>query len=109
MKICKAFAMTDRAEQRRHLHRLEKTEEFGDTCNGHDLYTWDDGHRYLCRCPECDALVLVQFSEFHSSEDAYYKDYFPVASREEAVRLNERYDGFQIERLTDLPHVFRTF
>lgn len=109
MKTCKAFDMTDRREIYEHLHKLEKLEEFGDSCNGHDLYTWDDGHRYLCRCPECDALILVQFSEFHASDDSYYKDYFAVASREEAIALNERYDGWQIEREYKGKRIFRTF
>ena len=109
MKICKAFLMEDEREQREHLRKIEKIEEFGDSCNGHDLYTWDDGHRYLCRCKECDALILVQFSEFHSRDDRYYKDYFHVESREEAIEANEKYDGYQIERESNLKRIFRTF
>lgn len=109
MKTCKAFKITDPVEQEKHLHKIVKIEDFGDYCNGHYLHTWDDGRRYLCRCPECDALILVQFSEFHACEDSYYKDYFPVESREEAISLNERYDGWQIERDYEGQRIFRTF
>lgn len=37
--------------------------------------------------------------EFHGFDgaDSFYQDFFPVNSREEAVELNEKYDGFQIE------------
>lgn len=109
MKICKAFFMEDEREQERHLHELERIEDFGDYCNGHYLHTWDDGHRYLCRCKECDALVLVQFSEFHAYDDSYYKDYFHVNSREEAIEINQKYDGYQVERESNLKRIYRTF
>jgi hypothetical protein len=109
MKICKAFDMKDLAQQREHLKQLVMLEDFGDECNGNWLFTWDDGHRCLCRCPACDALILVQYSEFHGETDAYYKDYFPVASREEAVALNETYDGFEIEFNTDLKRIYMTY
>ena len=98
--VCKAFEMTDKEEQRKHLDKLIVVERYGDECNGHELHTWDDGCRILKRCPECDALVLCQYSEEHhfgAAEDDYYEDYFSVASREEALELNEKYDGFQIE------------
>lgn len=109
MKICKAFNMKDGLEQTEHLSKIETIEDFGDYCSGHYLHTWDDGHRYLCRCPECEALILVQFSEFHAYDDAYYKDYFHVNSREEAIELNEKYDGYEIEKEYELKHIFRTF
>lgn len=98
--VCKAFEIKDKNEQREHLKKLEIIENFGDTCNGHCLHTWDDGCRILKRCPECDALVLCQYSEYHDfsdGNDSYYDDYFSVSSREEAVELNEKYNGFQIE------------
>ena len=109
MKICKAFDMTDRNEQYNHLRQLIKLEDFGDYCNGHYLHTWDDGHRYLCKCPECDALVLVQFSEFHAYDDSYYKDYFAVSSREETISLNEKYDGWRIEKDYKGKRIYKTF
>lgn len=109
MHICKAFEMKDPNEQYHHLTRLIKLEEFGDYCNGHYLHTWDDGHRYLCKCPACNALLLVQVSEFHAYDDAYYKDFFAVASREEAIALNEQYDGWQIEREYTGRKIHRTF
>ena len=107
MKMCKAFTMQNKAAALEHLQNLEKIEEFGDYCNGHYLHTWDDGHRYLCKCAECDALVLVQFSEFHGRDDSYYKDFFHVASRDEAIALNEKYDGWQIEKEYDGKRIYR--
>jgi hypothetical protein len=98
--VCKAFEMTDKNEQREHLRKLEIVECYGDEYNGNTLHTWDDGCRILKRCPECDALVLFQHSKFYNSfngEDSYYYDYFSVGSREEAIELNEKYNGFQIE------------
>jgi hypothetical protein len=98
--ICKAFEMSDKDKQREHLRKLVLVENFGDECNGKALHTWDDGCRILKRCPECDALVLCQYSEFHDftgGHDKYYNDYFSVDSREEALALNEKYNGFQIE------------
>ncbi len=109
MNICKAFKMNDKIEQYNHLSQLVKLEEFGDYCNGHYLHTWDDGHRCLCKCPECDALILIQISEFHGYDDSYYKDYFAVSSREEAVSLNKKYDGWQIEKEYDGKRIYRTF
>ena len=85
--ICKAFEMTDRNEQFKHLKNVKKIENFGDFCNGHYLHTWDDGHRILSKCPECNAYILIQVSEYHGSDDSYYIDYFPVASREAALAL----------------------
>jgi len=96
--ICKAFEMTDTKEQREHFSKLEVVERFGDECNGKDLYKHHEGCRILKRCPECDALVLCQYSVLHFYEDEYYTDYFSVSSREEAVELNEKYDGYEIEK-----------
>lgn len=98
--ICKAFEMTNKDEQREHLRKLVIVEHYGSECNGKSLHIWDDGCRILKRCPECDALVLCQYSEFHSFSgdgDSYYDDYFSVDSREEAIELNEKYNGFQME------------
>ena len=108
-QICKAFKMTDRNEQFRHLSNAKKVEDFGDSCNGHSLHTWDDGHRILSKCPECNAYILIQVSEYHGSDDSYYIDYFPVASREAALALNEQYDGWQIEREYPGDKIFFTF
>ena len=82
---------------------VEIVEDFGDVFRGEDggvrhcLHTWDDGCRMLVRCNRCGAYFLHQWSEFHGSDDSYYSDYFPVSGREEAVTLNEKYDGFKIE------------
>ena len=74
--------------------------DYGDTCNKHPLYTWDDGHRTLVRCKNCGGYALVQFSEFHAfsdGNDSYYCDMFPVSGAEEAEQLNRDFDGYQIE------------
>lgn len=108
MNTCKAFELPDRKEQSDHLRDLEFLEDFGDYCCGHYLHTWDDGHRFLCRCRCCNALILVQRSEFHGmEEDVYYTDYFSVTSRQEAIWLNERFDGFRIEQEAHLKHIYR--
>ena len=98
--ICKAFEMSDMNEQREHFSKLEIVERFGDECNGKDLYKHHEGCRTLKRCPSCDALVLCQYSVLHyyPADDEYYTDYFSVVSREEAVELNEKYDGYEIEK-----------
>ena len=108
-KTCRAFQLKDTQAQNEHLHHLIKIEEYGEACNGHYLHTWDDGHRYLCCCPLCDALVLVQVSEFHAYDDDYYKDYFPVASKKEAERLNKKYDGWQIEKTYKGKRIYRNY
>ena len=77
---------------------LEEIWNYGDTCNGHYLHTWDDGGRKLFRCRDCGGLVMVQEGEYHSPEnDDYYVDYFPVDSVQEAEQLNEKYGGFDLE------------
>lgn len=108
-KTCRAFQTDDREIQNEHLSRLIKIEEYGDVCNGHFLHTWDDGHRFLCKCPLCNALVLVQSSEFHGYGDDYYKDYFPVGSKKEAERLNKHYDGWQMERIYKGKRIYKTY
>ena len=97
---CKAFEMADMKEQREHFSKLEVVERFENECNGKDLYKYDEGCRILKRCPACDALVLCQYSVLHyyPDDDEYYTDYFSVGSREEAVEMNEKYDGYEIEK-----------
>ncbi len=109
MKTCKAFKMKSKKEQLEHLSKLVFVEEYGDYCNGHNLYTWDDGHRYLCSCPECNALILVQSSEFHGYGDDYFKDYFCVKSKRQARKLNKKYDGFQLENHKAVKRIYLTF
>lgn len=86
-------------------NNLVVVEDYGDNCNGHFLHTWDDGHRMLMRCGLCGRYVLCQISEFHGKDDAYYVDYFPLESREQADEFNEKYNGFQIEEVFDKPWV----
>lgn len=103
--------MTDFKEVLKHLQGLEYVESFGKQCNGHDLYMYDEGARVLKRCPECDALILHQMSDYHNycgnPDDQYYDAYFSVGSREEAIELNEKYDGYQIYKEFKGPHIFR--
>ena len=40
----------------------------------------------------------MQSSEYHGPEDGDYVDYFPVADESVADSLNEKYDGYAIER-----------
>lgn len=74
----------------------------------HYLHTWDDGGRYLIQCPQCGAYFLVQKSEFHSSEDSYYTDWFQVESIQYAEMINEELSGFDIEMEYDAPTFFET-
>lgn len=96
MKICCAFDMKDAKDAAKALD-YEIIERYGSWCNDHPLYCWDDGARMLARCKKCGALLLVQKSEYHAFDDDYYRDYFPVADREEALRLNHEYSGFALE------------
>ena len=59
-KVCKAFEMEPGQARIDHLRRLEFVEAFGPQWKGKDLFEYDEGNRFLCRCPECDALVLKQ-------------------------------------------------
>lgn len=73
----------------------------------HYNYSWDEGSRYLVRCGECGALVIMQYSVFidmYDGPDGYYRDWVPVASVEEADLLNILWNS------TDLEHYpFRHF
>ena len=108
-KRCKAFDIKDRNRQYRHLCKLVPVEKYGGFCGDKMLYTWDDGGRILSRCPECDALVLIQHSEYHGAEDSYYSDYFAVDSVEEAHKLNRKYNGWEIETDYKGERIYFTF
>ena len=97
-KPCVAFEMEDANKALQHMDK-EVVQNYGSKCNGHALYTWDNGERILFRCKACGGFVLGQFSEFHglNDDDKYYDDFFPVNGPEEAEELNQRYDGWQIE------------
>lgn len=95
------YATAEEAAQNRDFEVLENYGDIYFDSNGnavHFLHTWDDGYRLLVRCKRCGALFLLQRSEFHGIEDSYYTDYFAVADREEALKLNASYDGFTIEQ-----------
>ena len=99
-KPCIAFELADPKEAYDHLN-YELVEDYGDYAYGHYLHTWDDGHRFLARCRGCGGYILIQCSEYHSFTDApdgYYTDWFPVKAPEEADMLNQKFDGFAIER-----------
>lgn len=99
-KACDAFQMENADLAFKHFKDgfKEILVNYGSDCNGNPLYTWDDGRRYLIRCEICGGYTLVQKSEYHGMEyDSYYTDYFPVSGDEEAQKLNEKYDGFEIE------------
>lgn len=66
----------------------------------HSTHTWDSGGRKIIQCKKCDAIFLYQWSEFHDSignQDSYYENYFLVESLIEAVDLNNKYNGFELE------------
>ena len=98
---CDAFDMQNPNEALKHIRdNWEVVEDYGSELYNHHLYVFDDGGRILGRCKKCEQLILLQSSEFHSFSDdgdSYYSDYFPVSSIEEAEKLNELYDGHQIE------------
>ncbi len=108
--ICRAFLMDDPAEAHSHiLQKLETVREYGDSACGHLLHVWDDGCRLLCRCRECGGYILLQKSEYHGMEDDdYYTDFFPVSGPDEADELNQRFDGFEIERVFPHRYLLRT-
>ena len=103
MKICCMFK--EGAEF--HRRNLQLVKYYGSECNGHDLYTWDEGDRTLFRCKECGAYVLEQYSEIHMP-DAVYTDYFPVRDEAHAEEINEKYDGWAIERRYPYKKIFFT-
>lgn len=108
MGSCHIFNISDINSIRKIFH-YDVIENYGDSCNGHSLHTWDDGERLLVKCKECGAYVLIQFSEFHSfsdEPDAYYTDYFDVSGAEEVRELNQKYDGFELEREFSGKHIF---
>ena len=80
---------------------LEFIKDYGSTCNGHELYTWDEGDRSLYRCRKCGAYVLQQYSEIHMP-DATYIDYYPVRDDAHAQEVNRQYNGWTLER--DYPY-----
>lgn len=109
MAECIAFQMQNVTEACTHM-KYGVIINYGGEAYGHNLYTWDDGKRYLARCNNCGGYILVQQSEFHSfsGEDGYYTDYFPVDSPEEADELNKKYDGFKIETMFKKRYLMKT-
>ena len=109
---CKGFDLDTGQEAYEHFYgRLIPIKRYGDYCNGHDLYVWDEGGRHLSRCSVCGGLVLVQRSQangFGDYDDVYYTDYFPVDSEAEAEFLNEHYSGFGIEDAWDGRKIYWT-
>lgn len=106
-RICHIFSQND-TKNLFHTFKYDVVEDYGDTCNGHPLHTWDDGKRMLVRCKTCGAYVLIQRSEYHSFTDApdgYYLAYFSVSGPADARELNRKYDGFQLETQFKEPHI----
>lgn len=96
--MCCIFAEDD-PEVAKEKWSSQIVQEYGSHCNGHCLYTWDRGERYLARCKHCGKLLLIQESEysFCGADESFYTDIFPVKSTEEAEFLNQEYDGFSLE------------
>ncbi len=104
MKICCMFADEKSFDKR----NLEPVKYYGSVCNGHSLYTWDEGDRTLYRCKKCGAYVLEQCSEIHMPDKAYI-DYFPVRDERHAEEINGKYNGWSIERDYPYKKVFYAF
>ena len=86
---------------------LEFIRNYGSRCNGHSLHTWDEGDRSLFRCRKCGCYVMEQYSEIHMP-DRTYIDYFPVRDERHAEEVNEKYDGWSIEREYPYRMIFYT-
>lgn len=66
----------------------------------HSTYAWDSGGRKIIQCKKCNAIFLYQWSEFHDSigdQDSFYENYFLVESFTEAISLNNKHNGFELE------------
>ena len=103
--LCHIYGIPDGGEAREEF-RGEFVKDYGEKLSlkdGRTLhwnYNWDDGDRMLMRCKDCGALLIRQFSEYHSfsdSPDGYYSDWIPVASEEEADLLNILWDAMELE------------
>ena len=107
-KMCCMFKCETAEEaNKKALNNLVVVEEYGSKCNGHSLHTSDSGERWLARCKECGAYVLVQYSEVWYQDKEYY-DYYPVESIEHARELNKKYDGYGIEFVYQSKKLFIT-
>lgn len=98
-KICEAFYFDDPDRAFEHIDgNYDVVADYGEKCNGHSLYTWDDGGRMLAKCRICGGYILIQKSEFHGMEDdAYYREFIPVKSEEQAAEINRDYGGYELE------------
>lgn len=104
-KACIAFQMENAVDAWKHLYKKSReVVNYGDRFESNWLHTWDEGERILYHCETCGGYYLLQTSEFHGRQDAFYSDYFPVTGPEEAEELNRRWDGWQIE--TEFPGRF---
>ncbi len=97
-RLCIGFYMDDAFEAYKHME-TEVVEEYGDRVGHNWLHTWDEGGRKLLRCKNCGGYILYQFSELLSMEDDdYFSDYFPLSGPDEANMLNEKYDGYAMDK-----------
>ncbi|MDD3417605.1 MAG: hypothetical protein EOM11_06315 [Erysipelotrichia bacterium] len=104
----------DNVEEAEKAMDFETIKEYGDKFLNEDgsvkhyLHTWDDGERELLRCKKCGAFFIRQDSEYHSFDDSYYTDWFQVESPAMAEKLNEVYNGWQLEQEYHAPSILRT-
>lgn len=101
LRPCIAFEMDDVKDAVEHMSWWT-VEEYGDSKYGHDLYVWDDGRRSLLKCRNCGGWCLYQHSTYRNDDDwgkdDHYEDFFPISGPWEADELNEKYNGYDIER-----------
>jgi len=67
----------------------------------HSAHTWHSGGRKIVQCIKCGAIFVYQHSEYwpnNGDPDSYYYDYFLVDSIEQANFLNDKFDGWELER-----------
>ena len=104
MKVCCMFEDKESFDP----GNLEMIRHYGSRCNGHRLYTWDEGDRTLFRCRKCNGYVLKQYSEVHILDHVYI-DYFPVRDEAHAEEVNRKYDGWSIETQYPYKKIFFTY
>ena len=94
--------------------RFETIKEYGnkflneDGSVKHFLHTWDEGERELVRCNKCGAYFIKQDSEFHGLDDTDYTDWYQVENPDIAEKLNEIYNGWELEKKYSAPGILRT-
>ncbi len=110
-EVSKLFDALKKGDQEaiRHLTIVEDYGSHHTTADGQELplFQWEDGGRKLARYEEDRTLFLVQTSVVYEEEDSSEdRDWFQVASREQAEWLNEHLDGHKLAYEYKAPHAW---